>query len=245
MKRLTWPWWVALVLLTLLFLVLRLPASILGMVVAAQTDGKLQLAASQGSLWQGSAQPILQDAALAERLEWAWQPAGLLRGKLGYAIKLDGGQALLSFGLGGLELREADLTFAAGPLLRLDARTRAYGLTGQLRVASPELHWKDGKPVGQLSVDWLGATSTLVPSLNPLGDYRATLVPAGDGWRLQLATLAGVLQLNGGGDWQAKQGLRGEVSLKAAPGAEAQLAPFLGQIGPGGPDAARTIKFGD
>lgn len=243
MKRLHWGYWLALGLLTALFLLVRLPAGIVGALVSSQSGGKLTFAAAEGTLWNGSAQPVLDGAALAERLSWSWQPKALLKGQLGYALTLDDGRALLGLGIGGIRLTEADLGLAATPLFLLDERTRNYGLSGQLRLSTAEFRWQGGKGEGQLNLDWRGAASSLAPSISPLGDYRLTLAPAGEAWHVQLATLGGQLQLNGGGELRAGQGLSMEVGLRAAAGAEAALAPFLNQVGPGDPAAERRLRF--
>jgi len=243
MRRLGTLWWVVLAILILIFLLLRLPASLLGSVLEGQSGGKLQLVAAEGTIWQGSAQPVLQGAALAERLSWNWQPRALLQGKLGYQIKLDQGSALLNVGLRSLELRDANLGLPAAPLLQLDNRSKAYGLAGQLQLSTGRFVWQAGKPEGQLLLDWRNAASSLVPAVQPLGDYRATLSPAGERWQLQLTTLGGPLQLSGQGSWDAKQGLQAEVGLKAANGSEGLLAPFLSQVGAGAPDSERRLRF--
>ncbi|MEH6460403.1 type II secretion system protein N [Chitinimonas sp. JJ19] len=243
MKRLSWHWWLLLTLLTTAFLILRLPATVMGSIIAAQTKDKLQLAGAQGSLWHGSAQPLLQGAALGERLDWAWQPKALLKGRLAYQITLDGGQGIVSMGWGGLAVQEANLAVAAAPVFQLDKGVKPYGLSGQLRLASPELRYQAGKPTGTLTLDWLGANSSLAPMVSPLGDYRLTLSPAGEGLRIQLSTLGGRLQLNGGGHWEASQGLAAEVGLQASPGSEAVLSPFLNQVGQGNPGGERMLRF--
>lgn len=243
MRRLTWPWWLALVLLIIVFALIRLPASMVGSLISAQSAGKFNLAGAQGSIWQGSAQPVLDGEALAEQLSWQWRPKDLLQARLGYDIRLDAGQAALSLGLGEISLRQFDLALAAAPLFKLSEKTRNYGLSGQLRLSGQEMHLRGGKPEGQLSLDWLGASSSLAPAVRPLGDYRLNALPAGSGWQLQLSTLSGQLQLNGNGNWQAAQGLQAEVALQAAPGAASALAPFLSQVGAGAPEAERRLRF--
>ncbi|MGQ5524209.1 type II secretion system protein N [Chitinimonas sp. PSY-7] len=243
MKRLSWVWWVALLLLTLLFMVVRLPASLVSTIIAAQTGNKFTLAGTSGSIWQGAGQPVVDGQALAEQLTWQWRPADLLKASIGYDLKLDTGQAQLNLGPKDISLRNADLTIAASPLFKLAERTRAYGLTGQLRLATTELHWPTKQSEGQLSVDWRGAGSSLAPTMPVLGDYRANLSPAGNAWQIQLSTLSGQLLLNGSGNWQASQGLTAEVTLQASPGSAPALAPFLNQIGDGSPETPRRLQF--
>lgn len=243
MKRLGWPWWLALCVLTLLFMLVQLPAGVLGSLIAAQTGQKFSLAGASGSIWRGTAQPVLDGQALAGQLSWQWQAGELLHGRLGYALQLDEGRAELGLGLGGLLLRNADLTVAAAPLFRLIERTRPYGLEGQLRLSSSSLRWHGADVEGQLSLDWRGAASSLAPAVRPLGDYRAQLQPAAGGWKLQLSTLGGPLQLNGSGNWQASQGFEADIGLRAEAGSAEALAPFLSQIGGGAPERERRLHF--
>lgn len=229
---------------TLVFLPLRLPATVLGALIASQTQGKVTLAAAEGSFWHGSAQPLVGGEAIAERLNWDIHAAELLRGRLVYDLRLDGGGAELSVGKGGLTLSHADLTVAGAPLFKLDERMRSYALDGQLHLASPSLHWAAGsQPQGALSLDWRGAGSNLTPAMNPLGDYHVDATPAGAGWHLQFSTLGGSLQINGGGDWDATRGLTVDLGLKPSPGTETALGVLLSRIGPGAPDAERRLQF--
>jgi general secretion pathway protein N len=228
---------------TLLFLPLRLPAALLGTLLTSQTDGRLSLAATEGTIWHGSAQPLLGGEALAERMAWDIQPAELLHGRLVYQLALDDGSARLSLGAGGTAISNVNLSVPAAPLFKLDERTRGYALTGQLHLVSPSLRWAKGQPDGAMQLDWRGAGSSLAPALNPLGDYQLTATPAGDGWHLQFNTLAGSLQINGAGDWQASRGLNVDVGLKAAPGTEASLTALLSRMGPGAPNAERRLRF--
>lgn len=243
MTSLNWKWWLSLSVLSGIALVLSLPASVLGSVLSMETNGKFKLVASEGTLWNGQGQPTIGDAALGERISWTWQPKALLKGKLAFDLQLDNGHAKLILGLSSAELQDADLTIAATPLFQLDQRGRAYGLSGQLRLASPNFHYQAGKPAGLLTLDWLNAASSLVPAVNPLGTYRTTLTPAKDGWHLQVASLDGALQINGGGDWQDAQGFSMDIGLRANAGAETALAPFLNQIGAGEANAERRLRF--
>ncbi|PHV12151.1 type II secretion system protein N [Chitinimonas sp. BJB300] len=243
MRRLHWSWWLALSLLTLLFIFVRLPASVFGSIIAAKTGDKFVLAGTSGSIWQGTGQPVVEGQALAEQLTWQWRPKDLLKASLGYDLKLDAGQAQLNIGLGGISLRNADLTVAASPLFKLAERTRAYGLTGQLRLATAEMHWPTPQAESQLSIDWRGAGSSLAPSVPVLGDYRIGLTPSGKAWQLQLSTLNGQLVLNGSGKWQASEGLAADITLQAAPGSGPALVPFLNQVGAGSPEAERRLRF--
>ncbi|WP_374351920.1 type II secretion system protein N [Chitinimonas sp.] len=228
---------------TALFLPLQLPASVIGSVLNSQSQGKLSLVATDGNLWRGSAQPVLNGEALAEQLRWELRPSQLLRGRLEFDIGIDSGSAKLSIGPGGISLSNADISLAAAPLFKLDERAKAYALAGQLHLMSQNIHWAKGQPEGALLLEWRGAGSSLAPSLNPLGDYRVTAIPSGNGWQLQLSTLSGSLQINGNGSWQASQGFNLDLGLRASPGSEGSLTTLLTRIGPGAPNDERRLKF--
>jgi len=243
MRKLGWIEWTLLVILLLAFLVVRLPAGLLSTLLASETQGQFRFAAASGTLWHGSGQPLLNGAALGEQLQWDWLPAELLHGRLGYAIQMDGGSAHLAARPGDITLLDTNLSVPAAPLLALDNRMKGYALTGQLHVASPSLRWHNNTAEGGLTLDWQGAGTGLAPSVDPLGDYRLAFTPVGKAWQLQLTTLSGRLQINGGGMLSATDGLKMDLSLKAGQGAETALAPFLSRIGPGNPDAERRLSF--
>ncbi|MBV8467595.1 MAG: type II secretion system protein N [Burkholderiales bacterium] len=243
MNRISRLQYLLLALLIVLFLILRTPASIFGAIVSGATGGQIRLAAASGSLWRGSAQPLLYDHALGEQMQWAWQPRELLHGRLSYELHLDGGQANVAFGLHDLMLSQVNLNLAADPIFALDERSRTYGLTGQLHLSTDGFRLRNNMPDGTLTIDWHNAGSSLAPSVDPLGDYRLTATAGDKAWDLHLNTLTGRLVLNGNGKWSASEGLSTEISLRAAPGSEAALFPFLSRVGPGAPDAERRLPL--
>ncbi|WP_269532558.1 type II secretion system protein N [Chitinimonas sp. BJYL2] len=243
MRRLSWRWWLGLAFLLVGFALVRLPAGMLAMVVSSQTEGQLTLVNAAGSLWHGSAQPVIKGQALADRLSWSWQPKALLRGQLVYLVRLGTGQGMLTLGWRRLALQDAHLGIAASPVFQLDQRLAGFGLGGQLWLNTTAFEWQAGQPNGSLQIEWRDAASSLTPNLQALGSYQLALVPAGKAWQLSLGTTAGRLLLNGQGSWQPAEGLTAEVGLRAAPGAEAALAPFLSQVGQGEPGTERRLRF--
>jgi general secretion pathway protein N len=229
--------------ITLVLLPLRLPASLVASILKSESQGHLSLAASDGTIWHGSGQPLLDGQALAEQLRWDIDASKLLRGQLVYKIGLDQGGATLALARSGVNISEANLALAASPLFRLDERIRPYALTGQLRLNSQNMHIAKGAADGAISIEWNSAGTSLAPTMNPIGDYRVSAMPAGDGWQLQFSTLSGSLQINGNGNWQPNSGLNVDLGLKAAQGTEASLGTLLSRIGPSGPDGERRLKF--
>jgi general secretion pathway protein N len=242
MQRLRWPGWLAFLVLTLVCLVVRTPASLLAKLLPERPGIRLALADAQGTLWNGRAQLTLNGDVLVDHLQWAWQPAALLKGQLGIVLGADAGHARVGITPSRILVEDADLSLPVAPLARLDPRIAPYGLGGRLRIATPTLTLGT-PPAGQLSVDWQGAASTLVPGLPSLGDYRLNLQPQGETWVLQASTLGGALQVSGQGRWRAAEGLDASVTLQAAPGSENVVGPLLLRVGPGAPNAPRSFKF--
>jgi general secretion pathway protein N len=243
MKHLSLRHYLLLLAFFLVFLILRMPASVFGLIAASASGGQLKLAATAGTLWHGSGQPLLNGAAIGEQLHWDWRARELLHGRLGYKIALDDGTADLAIGLHDIALSQADLNLAADPIFALDERSRSYGLTGQLHLSTSDFRWHGTKAEGTLAIDWLNAGSTLAPSVDPLGNYRLTATAVNDGWKLQVNTQGGRLQLNGTGLWKTEEGLNTDLSLRAEAGSETALAPFLTRLGPGAPTAERRLHL--
>jgi len=242
MKRLGKRWYALLALLILIFIGIRLPASLAAAALASKSDGKIKLAAVTGTLWHGQGQLVIGDTAVWQSLQWDWQAGELLHGALGFLIAADGGHAALHLRPTAVEIADMDISAPATPILQLDPRAAGFGLTGRLRLSATQL--RVGKqPSGSLALDWQQAGSQRIPVPSELGNYRANLTPNGDAWKVQLTTLSGPFQLSGEGEWHATTGLAAEIVAKAAPGSEGQLAPLLNQMGPGEPQQERRMRF--
>jgi hypothetical protein len=65
-----------------------------------------------------------------------------------------------------------------------------------------------------------------------LGDYRLTLVGAGDHIKIGLTTISGILQLGGDGDWLTGRGLEFHGKAQASAGSNDSLKELLNHLGP-------------
>lgn len=236
------------------------PAAWLAAAVGAATEQRFLLTDARGTVWSGSAVPVLtggvgsRDAsALPGRLRWtlALEGAALaLRARHACCIN---GELLLLIRPGWARLR-IELPPAQGAIGQWPAAWLA-GLgtpwntvqpAGSLQLSSPGLalesvngRWRfEGR-----AVLGLNAMSSRLSTLDVLGSYTLVLAgalgpvgaaaagSAGDaGATLRLATTQGPLQLLGDGQWVASR-LRFTGQAMAAPGSEAVLNNLLNIIG--------------
>lgn len=254
--RAPWGWAAAGVLLGgLLGTVAFAPARWLAASVAQGSDARVQLLASQGTVWNGSAElalgagPGSQDAtALPGRLAWRIRPTlSGLQLALQAPCCLPGPWVWTArASLAGLQLQLSDLSDAqpahwpSALLAGLGTPWNTLQLQGTLALSSQQLalHWqRAGWSVsGQARLD-ATRMSTSLSTLRPVGSYRLTLV-GGPSPVLDLRTLDGSLQLSGSGRWNGGQ-LQFSGEARAAPERADALANLLNIIGRR--DGARSI----
>lgn len=249
-------WWVAGVLLgALLAGIAYAPAAWLAAAVGAASGERFLLADARGTVWSGSATPILsggpgsRDAsALPGRMHWQVRPDGVaLRVRAEHACCLNGVLQLRvvpSFGGLRVELLPARDAGALGQwpaawLVGLGTPWNTLQPSGSLQLASPGLsvesvrgRWQFN---GRADIE-LNAFASRISTLEVLGSYRLTLASeaAGAPASLQLTTTSGPLQLSGSGQLlggDASSALRFRGSASAAPGHEAVLNNLLNIIG--------------
>lgn len=224
------------------------PADWLADAVARASDGRMLLAEARGSVWSGSAVPVLAGggdsrvaARVPGRLHWT---IGLHGAGLQVALRqpccIDDVLLLrLRGGPGGLTIEVPDDTGAAGEwpaawLTGLGAPWNSLQLAGTLHAGTPglRLQWAAGRWRfdGQAELELADLASRL-STLDRLGSYQVRIVGHGEQpTTLHLSTLDGTLQLQGDGQWTGAQfRFRGEA--RAAPGFEAALDNLLNILG--------------
>ncbi len=225
------------------------PATWLAASVSSASGGRLLLADARGTVWHGSAVPVLgggpqsrSAALLPGRLQWS---LGLrvLAGALEVRLRQDccmsaDAQLLVRPGLGSYSVQllpgAASLgEWPAAWLMGLGAPWNTLQPGGSLRLASPGLtlevargRWRLN---GRAELELTNLSSRLSP-LERLGSYRLLLDGSGSTPSLQLSTLDGALLLSGAGQWtDSRFRFRGEA--KAAPGFESALDNLLNILG--------------
>lgn len=235
------------------------PAAWLASRIAAATDQRLLLADARGTIWSGSAVPVLTGgpdsrdaAALPGRLEWTLAWKGLsFELQTRHACCLNGTVALqVRPGIGRMVVTvppPANGWIAQWPsawLGGLGTPFNTLDLGGALRLGTPGLtvetvggRWR---MAGRVDLDLIGASSRL-STLDFLGNYRLSV--SGDAGgnappQLTLSTMDGPLQLRGNGEWGAG-GVRFRGEASAAPLNETALSNLLNIIGRR--DGARSV----
>ncbi len=242
--RAPWGWAVAGAVAGLLpALVVFAPAQWLASAVAQASSGRLLLAEPQGTVWTGSARPVLtggadsQDrAALPTRLHWQLRPAwGGARAQVQSPCCTPEPLRLQAhIGLRSLRITMADgqSQWPAALLSGLGTPWNTLQPQGQLLLHTQGLQalWSNARLQiqGQVQLDALAVSSRL-STLSPMGSYRITL-QGGETPALQLQTLQGDLRLSGSGQWIGRH-LRFAGEAVATPEREGALSNLLNIIG--------------
>lgn len=231
------------------FLGATVPASVVAARVRNETQGRVQLAATTGTLWRGTANALIAapGGPLAlERIEWRFRPLRLAMGRVAFDV---------SAASPGLEARsEIARSLSAWEARNLEARGNAATLAtafpwiagwrpeGTMLVSSPSFSWDDRSARGEVRAEWRGVALAL-SDVRPLGDYRAELRADGGPAKVTLSTLDGPLRLSGIGSVSPRG--RFEFSGDArAQGANARsLDPLLDLLGPRRADGSRALEW--
>jgi general secretion pathway protein N len=218
------------------------PAAWLAVLLEKQTQGRLTLGDTQGTLWQGSgfigAAPNGNDPViplLPGRFSWHLSPLVFI-GKV--KMRLENPQSLsqpieLTGTWDQWQISNSSVLLPAERLTGLGAPLNTLGPSGNMRLS-----WKaiELTKRGQ-QLDLTGSTilelnniGSLVSAVKPLGAYRVTMEWQGQQAKLALVTVNGPLLLNGTGRLQ-QGGFEFSGKAEAAIGHEETLANLLNILG--------------
>lgn len=180
--------------LTAALFVARLPASWMDHVVSELTEGRVRLASSEGSLWQGRAMLAAADPQrhlIAVRpLKWRF---GIQAAPLAVSFELHGSERLLASLLlrpAGVQVRSLEIDLPLASLTQAVSHPVARaGWLGRLDIRSAGLfcNWR-GHCDGRLIADWLDAALDIVPGRR-FGDHRLNIAASGEALQLHLHSL--------------------------------------------------------
>lgn len=233
MKR--WSWWAAGIAAYLAILVALAPASLLDVIAAQATGGRLRIAAASGSLWTGAGELQFFDAvkqqAVGKSVAWRISPWSLFGGRLACAMALDANPH--SFELivypSRVELANADISVPAEVLAIADVRLAPFALAGDLEFRISRLTVGRSGADGNGIVLWRRAASAH-SKVMPLGDYELTVTSSEGTAAFTLRTIQGALQLDGAGSWPRGAKPEFRASARAEPQYREQLEPFMRMI---------------
>lgn len=195
----------------LVTLVVLAPAALINAWAIRLTDGRLVLAGAHGTLWHGTATPVIQlkDAPPLRLggVTWDVSLRALWRGKLLLRIRDEGAPqqapAEIYVGPSQVELRNMHLELPAAAMGGLNPLLQAMSFQGRLAVSTSSLVLSsNGTITGSANATWQMAGSAFSP-VNPFGSYQLDMKGAGDTVQVAISTLSGDLQLSGGGKWHS------------------------------------------
>lgn len=236
LKRRTW---ILLIVTFLGALLITAPAGLLGIVLRDVTQNRLELANTQGSIWHGSANPVIRQRSgkliTLDRLRWEMIFMPLLRGKLSIQLYWDhaaqGTPMEISASLSQLDVHNAFIPLPALLLDEVSDFLKPAQLRGDVILKSDALVISRQTVLGNASADWINASS-LLSTIAPLGNYHLAFSSTVSGVDIVLSTSSGALILGGQGRLTTANGLDFKGTAQASKGNEDALRDLLGHLGP-------------
>lgn len=232
-------------------LVTQAPASWLTQRVSQASGQRMLLQDPQGTIWNGSAQWVLNEGPLntavatshlPTRVTWQLAPSvDFAAFRLGISARVTSTcctpqpvRVQVSPLWRGLRVQVSDHTsqWPAAWLVGLGAPWNTVQPGGAMQLQTTHVVWEQRGDTSRLSGEaelQLRQLSTRLSTLRPLGNYRVR-VQGGDTIAITLDTLEGSLQLQGSGQWrQGRLQFMGEAT--AAPDAQDALSNLLNVLG--------------
>jgi general secretion pathway protein N len=232
------------------------PTGLLDVWLNAATGGRVRLAQTEGTLWQGAARVVLVDPGRASRpdatlgplpglampgmLRWSLSPR-LLFGLLEASFTLvDGGAPVHIIGsvMTGVRIDAGRFEWLGLALEGLGSPWNTVRPVAAMRLQWESLVIDAGGIRGTLALELADVTSAMSP-VRPLGSWRLGVQATGRQAVLRMETLAGPVHLEGDGQWNAGGSLNLRLAAWPDPPMQAVLAPLLNLIGPR--EGGRTI----
>ena len=194
----------------LVTLLVMAPAQWAAQLLARASGGRVELAETAGTIWNGSGTLVLASgnaggesgASLPGPLSWHLSPLALLTGTVELTLRhpsaLKTPLQLSLYADGRLQIGAASLSLPAELLDGLGAPWNTVRPGGIVSLHTDGLQIAGGHGSGNVMVEWEYATSALSP-VSPIGHYRLQTSGQYPGMRLELQTISGPLELTGSG----------------------------------------------
>jgi len=228
------------------------PASLMDSWIGRASNGAVALANPSGTIWSGSATPVLnfkQGAPMPlDRMEWAISFRHILSGNIVLQLRESASPQMppaeVYFGMRQLELRNIAMDLPAAAMGELNPLLQAMRFQGQVTISTTDLVLqRNGSVTGNMAANWQMAGAALSP-VNPFGNYRFDLVGKGDKIEISLSTLSGDLQLNGQGEWLTSGKLTFQTTAKAVGAGKEAFSEMLHHLGPETEPGVFSFKIG-
>jgi len=242
----------------LLVLVTQAPAGLLAAVLRSWSGARIELSETTGTLWDGEAELILASGDSSSsfrtkvpgRVGWRIDAWRLLVGSLDLTLTdaavLDAPLALRMDREINATLDANRLRLPASLLVGLGAPWNTIRPGGELQLAWDTLHLRSAGLSGNLSLEWVDASSALSPIV-PFGHYRLHASGFYVGASLQLETISGPMEMTGSGTIGDGGRLRFQGIARVQPGTDpavaTQLSGLISLLGRRQGDEA-ILKFG-
>ena len=231
--------WALLFVAYIVTMIITTPAGVLSRVLALASDGRIELANTQGTIWRGAASPVFHQRngslITLSAVHWNIEPLALLTGKLNVRVNWDSesqtAPMYLAVSINQVELQHAYIPLPAILLEEASDFLKPAALRGQIILRSDALFITRQGVQGAATADWLNASS-LLSSISPLGDYHFTFSSTPAMIDITLRTTSGALILAGQGHFSSSSGLDFKGTAQAANGKEDALRELLSHLGP-------------
>ncbi len=226
-----------------------LPVGTADWALERMTAGRLRLANTSGTVWNGQGRLVLADVTgitaeasagsrslqglvIPGRLTWQVRPLPLLMGIVDATVTLDGmSQPLrLTGSFGELRVSGARLDLPSVDLGRLGSPWNTIRPSAGVGFQWDGFTIRQGLFEGRMSVELREAASAVSP-VRPLGSYKVDVVSSGPKADVSLSTLQGPLRLTGNGNWTGRGGLSFTVQAESEPRERERLSGLLSLVG--------------
>jgi len=232
------------VLLALLAIALAVfaPATLLDARLDAATQGRLRLADTSGTVWNGRGLATNAERTWSLPLGWKLDPLRLARGDVGITLQpADTGD----LPRGDITWRDANLvldgvafTLPATVLGAATGAGNAVAFGGYLALDAPHLAWSANGGDGAATVRWNGARVSGLAGALALGTVSANLAPRNGRIEGRVENRGGDVRIDGQFTW-SPAGVEVNVTLAALPSTPPAVVRALGALGT--PDANGAV----
>ncbi len=221
------------------------PASFGDWTLARMTEGRVRLADTSGTLWDGKGRVVVVDTAmpasdrhllnglvLPGQLRWQVRALPLLIGMIDATVSLDGISAPLKLSgpFGEIRGSAATLNLPSVDLGRLGSPWNTIRPSAAVGLQWDGFTLQRGVFDGKIVIELRDASSSMSP-VRPLGSYRIDVDSRRSGTNVALTTVNGPLNLSGSGVWNNRSGLRFSATAESDARERDRLQGFLALLG--------------